>query len=213
MLGTAQLRGIAVVVAAYAAGSVWFGLRPGLAEESESSYVAARALIAFLLPTKAAVLLWLFSAISSRQSAWGSDPHGCTATERILLRCVIFIGGLHGLIILRLSEIPWMRPWAPRLALVLFGAVLVSVGNLLPTTRPNLLVGIRTARSLRCRRLWMELHRVGGYAAVGVGTIVIVAPVVLGLHAGGQVISIAVVLALWVVTARYRRLARDYGSL
>jgi hypothetical protein len=150
MLGTAHHRGVAVVAAAYAAGSVWFGLRPGLAAESESSYLATRALIAFLLPTKAAVLLWLFSAISSRQSAWGSDPHGCTATERILLRCVIFIGALHGLIILRLSEIPWMRPWAPRLALVLFGAVLVSVGNLLPTTRPNLLVGIRTARSLRC---------------------------------------------------------------
>lgn len=212
MLGTAQLRAIAVVVAAYAAGSVWFGLRPGLAAESESSYLAPRALIAFLLPTTAAVLLWLFSAIS-RRSAWGSDPHGCTATERILLRCVIFIGALHGLIILRLSEIPWMRPWAPRLAVVLFGAVLVSVGNLLPTTRPNLLVGIRTARSLRCRRLWMELHRVGGYAAVGVGTIAIVAPVVLGLHVGGQVICIAVVLALSVVTARYRRLARDYGSL
>jgi len=212
MPGTAQLRAIAVVVAAYAAGSVWFGLRPGLAAESESSYLAPRALIAFLLPTKAAVLLWLFSAIS-RRSAWESDPHGCTATERILLRCVIFIGALHGLIILRLSEIPWMRPWAPRLAVVLFGAVLVSVGNLLPTTRPNLLVGIRTARSLRCRRLWMELHRVGGYAAVGVGTIAIVAPVVLGFHVGGQVICIAVVLALSVVTVRYRRLARDYGSL
>jgi uncharacterized membrane protein len=212
MLGTAQLRGIAVVVAAYAAGSVWFGLRPGLAAESESSYLATRALIAFLLPTKAAVLLWLFSAIS-RRSAGGSDPHGCMATERILLRCVIFIGALHGLIILRLSEIPWMRPWAPRLAVVLFGAVLVSVGNLLPTTRPNLLVGIRTARSLHCRRLWMELHRVGGYAAVGVGTIAIVAPVVLGLHVGGQVICIAVVVALSVVTARYRRLGRDYGSL
>jgi hypothetical protein len=208
MPSSAQLRGIAVVVAAYGAGSVWFGLRSGPAGESDSTDLATRALIAFLLPTTAAVLLWLFSAIS-RRSAWGSDLHGCTATERILLRCVIFIGALHGLIILRLSEISWMRPWAPRLAVVLFGGVLVSVGNLLPTTRPNLLVGIRTARSLRCRRLWMELHRVGGYAAVGVGTIAIVAPVVLGLHIGGQVICIAVVLALSVVTARYRRLARD----
>jgi len=59
----------------------------------------------------------------------------------------------------------------------------------------------------------MELHRVGGYAAVGVGTIAIVAPVVLGFHVGGQVICLAVVLALSVVTVRYRRLARDYGSL
>lgn len=213
MLGTAQLRGIAVVVAAYAAGSVWLGVRPGPAAESESSYLATRVLIAFLLPTKAAALLWLFSAISSRQSAWGTDPAECAPVERILVRCVMFIGGLHGLIILRLSEIPWVRPWAPRLALVLFGAVLVSVGNVLPTTRPNLLVGIRTARSLHCRRFWVELHRVGGYATVGVGSIVLVAPVVLGLHVGGQLISVAVVLALWVVTARYRRLARDYGSL
>jgi hypothetical protein len=213
MRGSAQRRGIAVVVGAYAAGSVWFGLQPGLAAENASSYLAARVFIAFLLPTTAAVLLWLFSAISSRQSAWGADPAECAATERILVRCIIFVGALQGLIILRLSEISWMRPWAPRLAIALFGAVLVSVGNLLPTTRPNLLVGIRTARSLSCRRLWVELHRVGGYATVGVGTIVIVAPVVLGLHVGGQVIGIAIVLALWVVTARYRRLARDYGSV
>jgi uncharacterized membrane protein len=212
MTSSARFRGMAVVAAAYGAGFVWFGLRPGLAEESHSTDLATRALIAFLLPTTAAVLLWLFSAIS-RRSAWGSDPAECAATERILLRCVIFIAALQGLIILRLSEISWLRLSAARLALVLFGALLVSVGNLLPTTRPNLLVGIRTARSLRCRRLWMELHRIGGYATVGVGTIVIVAPVVLGLHIGGQVISIAIVLALWVVTARYRRLARDYGSL
>ena len=210
MPSSAQLRGTAVVFAAYGAGSVWFGLRPGLAGESDSTDLATRALIAFLLPTTAAVLLWLFSAISSRQPAWGSDPAERAAIERILLRCVIFIGALHGLVVLRLSEISWMRPSAPRLALVLFGALLVSVGNLLPTTRPNFLVGIRTSRSLGCRRLWMEIHRVGGYVAVGLGIVVIVAAVVLRYHVAGPVISIAVVLAVCVVTARYRRLARDY---
>jgi uncharacterized membrane protein len=45
----------------------------------------------------------------------------------------------------------------------------VAVGNLLPRTRPNLALGIRTARTLSDRRLWMLTHRVGGYVVVAVG--------------------------------------------
>ena len=167
-------------------------------------------LIAFLLPTAAAVLLWLFHAIELRRPVCVREPGDCAATERILFRLIVFIGVLHGLVVLQLTEAPWIQTWAPQLALVLVGALLVSVGNLLPTTRPNVLVGIRTPRSLRSRPLWMEINRVGGYVTVALGLVMIVAAVVLHHPLAGQVIVIAVLAAVGILVARYRRLVRDF---
>lgn len=41
---------------------------------------------------------------------WGTDPAERASIERVLLRCVAFIGALHGLIILERSEIAWLAP-------------------------------------------------------------------------------------------------------
>jgi len=43
---------------------------------------------------------------------------------------------------------------------------------LLPRTRPNLLIGIRTTRTLEDRELWARIHRTCGYLAVGFGIVV-----------------------------------------
>lgn len=201
--------GVPAIVAGYAAGAAWFALHPGLPAATGSTELAPRLLIAFLLPTAAGMLLWMFRAIELRRPTCQPEPGDCAATERILLRFVIFISALHGLVILHVSEMAWIRPWLPRLAFVLLGALLVSVGNLLPTTRPNVLVGIRTSRSLGSRRFWMEINRVGGYAFVALGLIVIAAGVVLRYPLAGQVISVASLAAVGIVLTRYRRLGRD----
>lgn len=154
----------------------------------------------------------MFCALEARRPPGVGEPGDGAATERILLRFVAFAGAWHVLLILSLSDVPWIWPWPPRLALVLVGALLVSVGNLLPTTRPNVLVGIRTPRSLRSRHFWMEINRAGGYVAVGLGVVAIAATVMLRDPLVGQVVSVAALAAAATVAARYRRIARESGG-
>ena len=174
-----------------------------------SPELTTRILIAFLLPTAAAVLLWLFHVIESRRPVVVREPGDCAATERIIFRFIVFIGALQALLLLRLTDAPWIETHGPQLAFVLVGTLLVSVGNLLPTTRPNAIVGIRTRRSLRSRDFWMEINRVGGYLTVALGVVVILAAVVFRYPLAGQVISAAVLAAAGILVVRYRRLVRS----
>jgi hypothetical protein len=204
MPDTAQLRGLAVVLAAYAAGAAWYGFAP----VTRSPEFTGGVLIAFMLPTAAAVVLWLFHTLESRRPVCWREPGDCAATERIVFRIVVFIAGLHGLVLSLVTEVPWVRQWGLQLAFLLIGALLVSVGNLLPKTRPNVLVGIRTPRSLRSRRFWIEINRAGGYVSVALGLIMIAAAVVLGDTLVGQVIGAAVLAAIGILIERYLALVR-----
>jgi hypothetical protein len=210
MPSTSRWRAFTVILAGYAAGAAWFWRDRGLPRATASMELTSRVLIAFVLPTAAAVLLWLFHAIESRRPVCAREPGDCAATERIIFRFLVFIVALHGLVVVQLTEAPWKQTWAPLLVFVLVGTLLVSVGNLLPTTRPNVLVGIRTPRSLRSRPFWMEINRVGGYVTVALGLVMIVAAVVLGYPLVGQVTIAAVLAAVGILVARYRRLVRDF---
>ncbi len=202
---------VTVVLAEYAAGAAWFSLGPAVPHASASRELSERLLIAFLLPTAAAVLLWLFHAIETRRPLGAREPGDSAATERIIFRFIVFIGALHGLVVSQLTSALWIQPWAPPLVVfVLVGTLLVSVGNLLPTTRPNVVVGIRTPRSLRSRPFWMEINREGGYVTVALGLVMIVAPVVVGWPLVGPVILAAILAAVGILVARYRRLVRDF---
>ena len=206
------LRDVAVILAGYAAGASWFWLTLAGPRSTEVA-LGNRVLIAFLLPTTAAVLLWLFHAIEWRRPVCAREPEDCVATERIIFRFIVFIGVLHGLVVLQLTEAPWLRTWAPLLVSVLVGTLLVSVGNLLPTTRPNVMVGIRTPRSLRSRPFWIAIHRVAGYVTVALGLVMIAAAVVLGYPLAGQVTFLAGLTAVGILVARYLRLVRDFERL
>jgi uncharacterized membrane protein len=203
------LRGLIVVLAAYAAGAAWYWLNVGLTPATGSPELTGGGLIAFVLPSTAAVVLWLFHTFESRRPLCSREPGDCAATERILFRIVVFIAGLHGLVLLLVTEVLWVRQWGLQLAFLLIGGLLVSVGNLLPKTRPNVLVGIRTPRSLRSRQFWMEINRVGGYVSVALGLVMIVAAVVLGEPLVGQVIIAAALAAIGILVERYLTLVRS----
>jgi immunity protein, SdpI family len=210
MPGRSLVRGVTVILAAYAAGAAWFWLDAARGRVTASTPLPSRVLIAFLLPTTAAVVLWLFHAIELHRPVCAREPADCASTERILFRVIVFIGALHGLVVLQLTDAVWIKTWAPILVFVLVGTLLVSVGNLLPTTRPNMLVGIRTPRSLRSRPFWMAINRVGGYVTMAVGLVMIVAAVLLRYPLSGQVTFAAAVAAAGILVARYRRLVRDF---
>jgi hypothetical protein len=208
MSNTSLLRDLAVVLAAYTAGAAWYWLNLGVPRAAGSEELNGGVLIAFLLPTTAAVVLWLFHAIETRRPVCVREPGDDAATERILFRINVFIVGLHVLVLLLVTDLRWVRNWGLQLTFLLIGALLVSVGNLLPQTRPNVFVGIRTPRSLRSRHFWMAINRAGGYVSVALGLVMIVAAVVLGGPLAGQVTLAAVLAAVGILVERYFALVR-----
>ena len=55
------------------------------------------------------------------------------------------------------------------------GALFAILGNVLPRTRSNWMIGIRTPWTLSSDRVWERTHRVGGYLLFGAGIIVMLA--------------------------------------
>lgn len=129
-------------------------------------------LIAFALPTTAAVIYLTFRPLW--RNASGPSEVGATY-KAITAHAVLFVLVLYALALAALADAPGIRPLAPRAVAVLVGLFFVGVGNLLPRTRPNLLIGIRTARTLEDRELWTRIHRMCGYLAVGFGIVVVAA--------------------------------------
>ena len=208
MPDTSLWRGLVVVLAAYAAGAAWYALNFWGPPTTRAEELSGGGLIAFLLPTAAAVVLWMFHTFEARRPLWSREPGDCAATERVLFRILMFIAGLHGLVLSLVTEIAWVRQWGLELAFLLIGALLVSVGNLLPKTRPNVLVGIRTPRSLRSRHFWIEINRAGGYVSVALGLVMIVAAVGRDYALVRQVAFAAVLAAIGFLVQRYLMLAR-----
>jgi uncharacterized membrane protein len=83
----------------------------------------------------------------------------------------------------------------------MLGITLMAIGNLLPRTRPNLALGIRTARTLMDRQLWVLTHRISGYVLVGVGIVTVIS----GLSMSGPLVpaapGLAVLAGALIVTA------------
>src|SRR4051812_10728868 len=119
------------------------------------------ALVAFTLPAAAVVIY------ASLRPLWSGPGEGLAGElegtyRAIARRTVLFVLALQVLIVLSLLGSDWLRPIAPRAVIVLLGLFLVAIGDALPRTRPNLLFGIRPARTLDDRQLWIRLHRAAG---------------------------------------------------
>ena len=201
-------RAIAVVAAGYLVGLVAY---PGLPGPFLDQRISARILVAFTLPTTALVIyrlfrsLWMHDRIRSGNGAFESTYHA------IVLRVLLFVLALHVLVMMQLTgamDAGGLRLSAGRAVVVLFGVVLVAIGNLLPRTRPNVAVGVRTTRTLANAQLWQQVHRAGGYATVGLGIVTALTGLVLTHETVGVVVSAAALVAAATVFVSYRRHAR-----
>ena len=199
-------RAIAVVAAGYLVGLVAYPRLPGLFLDQR---ISARILVAFTLPTTALVIyslfrsLWIHDRIRSGNGAFESTYHA------IVLRVLLFVLALHVLVMMQLTgAMDGLRLPASRAVVVLFGVVLVAIGNLLPRTRPNVAVGVRTTRTLANAQLWQQVHRAGGYATVGLGIVIALTGLVLTHETVGVVVSAAALVAAATVFVSYRRHAR-----
>jgi hypothetical protein len=201
-------RGGPIVLAGYGAGLAWL-----LADHSRPVHASldpgARAIIAFLLPTAAAVVLWAFHSIELARPVCQQAPGDRRATARAVIHIVTFVVAVHSLVLCQLLGSHWTRAWGLQAAFVLIGSVLVSVGNLLPATRPNLFVGVRTRRTLRDRDLWIATNRMAGGASVALGLVMIGNALALqsGLLAPLNLMAAVAVVAF--VALRYRSMVQS----
>ena len=91
---------------------------------------------------------------------------------------------------------------------VLLGAVVITIGNQLPRTRPNVAVGVRTQRTLANAGLWQQVHRVSGYATVGLGVVIAITGLLMTGAGMTRVAGIAAFAAGTAVLISYVRYAR-----
>ena len=135
--------------------------------------VLERSIALFLLPATGSVIWALISSLQRRRLPAQDNGVADAAIRDIVFWVLVFLMGMHAVMVGMLVGITWIRPWASRAVVVLGGVMLVAIGNLLPRTRPNMALGIRTSRTLTDRQLWMLTHRASGYVAVLLGALTI----------------------------------------
>jgi uncharacterized membrane protein len=157
----------------------------------------ARPLIAFAFPTAMAVVVGGLGLVWKRDPIRDRDVHTESTYDAIIATVVFLILALHVLVLLVLItdlQRDVVRIGA-RVVPVLFGLTLVVIGNLLPRLRPNLVIGIRTSRTLSDRSAWARVNRTAGYAAVFAGCAFVLG----GLLPGLPVMEFATLAAVGVM--------------
>jgi uncharacterized membrane protein len=161
----------------------------------------ARPMIAFVLPAALAVVVVGLGVLWKRDTIRDRDAH-MDATYGAIITAVLFlILGVHLAVLFALTsrlQVNVVRVVAHGVPLML-GLTLIVVGNLLPRLRPNLVIGIRTARTLSDRGAWSRANRAAGYATVSLGTAFVLAGLLPNLpvleFATAAVIGITTMLA------------------
>ncbi len=131
-------------------------------------------MVAFLLPTAVAVTDTLLRGLSVRHPVDITTAVNVLAiNEAIMLRFTMFVMGVHGAVLLAMLGLLSGREWVAQIVPLMLGFTMMSIGNLLPKTRPNLAVGIRTRLTLSDRTVWIRVHRAAGYMVVVCGAVIV----------------------------------------
>ena len=199
MAAHADSRPLATVAALYVISAVAYARLPPA--------TVNRAFIAFLLPTAAGAIYVLMRLLAAHDHVRRGNGTFSRTYDAIVFRAVLFIGALHGTVLIGLlgrGLVDRTGPLVPRLAPFLLGAGLMAMGNLLPRVRPNVAIGIRTSRTLRDRDAWLRVNRRAGYVTVALGFAIVVAALLVppGPHVaalvGGSGILAVVMLIAWI---------------
>jgi SdpI/YhfL family protein len=201
----ARWRYLCVIATGYLASLAAYLRLPRTYYAIDDHLLPARPLIAFLLPTAAASIYALVHVVWLKDSVRDRDGLFEPTYDAILFAVAAFLIAVHLMFIGVLAGAVPARTWLARLTVILFGLVVVRVGNLLPRTRPNLALGIRTPKTLNDCRVWMQTNRMAGYAGVFLGTVIVVCGVFLSRGTIGAVIGPAtIVAAAFVMLSHYK---------
>jgi len=135
-------------------------------------------MVAFLLPTAVVVTDALLRRLSVRHPVDETTAVNVLAIyDAIMLRFIVFVVGVHATVLAGLLGMLRGHEWAAQIVPLLLGFTMISIGNLLPRTRPNLAIGIRTRLTLSDRGLWIRVHRSAGYMIVACGMVLVLSAV------------------------------------
>lgn len=148
-----------------------------------------RLAVAVLLPTIALgvwILLGALAKVGGPRKPlpewWLNEDTGSESVERfkptyatITFSVASLIALMH--IALVASVLHW-PVWTFRILTAILGVGFIAAGNIMPRTRPNWIVGVRTKRTLTDRAAWQRTHRVLGALMMGLGAAVVVASIV-----------------------------------
>lgn len=166
---------------------------------------------AFLMPLVLVGLLGMFYLLPR------IDPKGANYSkfkgtyETVILTSMIFTLGVH---FVMLAAALGKDVSMNRIMPAGIGLMLMVLGNLLPRTRSNWFVGIRTPWTLSSDRVWERTHRFGGRLFVVAGALAVLAAVFFpalsnAVLIGGVTCVTLLVLAYSYVTWRYDPEARN----
>jgi hypothetical protein len=206
MLGQSRGEREALVAAGFAASLIVYVLFPR--PEKLGDIPAAWLLIVFLLPATASITTALFGRLWWRDPVRERDDGLDGVYNAILFRIVAFLIGTHAVVLAVLSGVDWILPWASRLIVVGLGLTVIAIGNVLPRTRPNIVIGIRTSRTMATRDAWIRMHRTAGYVAVAIGAVVVVSGAVAPGQAMPTVVFAAGAIGLATLVVQHRSLRR-----
>lgn len=165
-------------------------------------------MVAFLLPAAVAVTDVLLRSVSRRPIDRHGSTNGLAIADAIMARIAVFVVGIHAAVLAGLLGLVSGGDWTMRVVPLMLGLTMVSVGNLLPRTRPNLAIGIRTRRTLSDRDCWIRTHRAAGYLVVASGVVVALSALALPKPIGPRMIQVvgpAVFVGLWLFVRRQGR--------
>lgn len=164
---------------------------------------------AFLMPLLAAGV-YLLLIVLRRIDPRGANYSRFEETWWVFLNVIaLLMTALH---VLSLGfAIGWPIDMA-RAVTVTVGLLFVGLGNYMPRLRSNWWMGIRTPWTLESEEVWRETHRVGGWAFVAAGLLVVLAGLLLEpgprAWASGIAFGTAIVIPLVYSYVAYRRLRR-----
>jgi uncharacterized membrane protein len=166
-------------------------------------------MVAFLLPTATAVIESLLRGLYLKRPI---DQHNAVNVlwvfDAIIARVAVFVLGVHAAILAGLLGLLFGQEWAAQIVPLMLGIALISVGNLLPRTRPNLAIGIRTERTLSDRVCWMRTHRHAGYLVVACGIVLVLSALAVPKPVGpGMILLVgpAAVVGTWLLLRLHGR--------
>lgn len=198
-----------VILTGYALGAfaLYWGLPPTppyWIVDGERTFSVGTPMLAFLLPTAIAATDALLRGLCLKHPVGERTPTQALGTyDAIMLRFSAFVMGVHAVAIF--ASLGFLRDgeWTARIVPLMLGFTLMAIGNLLPRTRPNLAIGIRTRGTLSDRALWIRTHRFAGYVVVACGVVVVLsAAAVPGPIGRGMILLVgpAALLATWRVS-------------
>ena len=120
--------------------------------------------------------------------------------EVLIITIMTFMVGVHLLV---LANALGNNVSVERAIPIGVGVLLMVIGNLLPRTRPNWFVGIRTPWTLSSDRVWERTHRFGGHMFVAAGLVTVLVGIFAPALAIPVLIGCSVAVSVGVLAGSY----------